>query len=126
MQVINSLGLCMFSQQFGAFPILQILEATTGWKLNTKELLKIGLRIQTQRLAFSLREGINPYLVSLPGRIWGEVPHEKGPLKGKIIDYKRMARAFYERMGWDPDTGIPTQKSFDAVGLGSIYADLAH
>ncbi len=122
--VVSSLGLCYFSQQFGRFPLLELLEATTGWKLDTADVLKIGLRIHTMRLAFSLREGINPYFVSLPGRVWGEIPDNIGPHKGKTIDYKGMARALYERLGWDPDTGIPTRKTLEAVGLGSIYADL--
>ncbi len=124
--VVSSLGFCYFSQQFGRFPLLELLAATTGWKLDTEDVLKIGLRIHTMRLAFSLREGVNPYLVSLPGRVWGEVPDDKGPYKGKTIDYKGMARALYERLGWDSDTGIPTLKSLETVGLGSIYADLVH
>ncbi len=126
MAVVNSLGFCYFSQQFGRFPLLELLEATSGWKLNTEDVLKIGLRIHTMRLAFSLREGVNPYLVSLPGRVWGEIPDDKGPHKDKTIDYKGMARVLYERLGWDPETGIPTQESLETVGLGSIYADLVH
>jgi aldehyde:ferredoxin oxidoreductase len=125
-QTVNALGFCIFSHQFGPFPLLELLAATTGWRLQLEELLKIGLRIQTQRLAFSLREGVNPYFVSLPGRAWGEIPHEKGPHKGKTLDYKGMARALYERMGWNPETGIPHKESLDVLGLGSLYADIAH
>ena len=114
----------MFTQQFGRFPMLELLEATTGWKLSTKDLLKIGLRVQTLRLAFSLREGVNPYFISLPGRAWGEIPHNKGPHKDKIIDYRGMIRGFYEYMGWNIETGIPSKEKLDEVGLGSIYPDL--
>ncbi len=123
-QDVSALGFCTFSTMFGAFPLLEIVEATTGWKWTPEDAMKIGLRIQTQRLAFSLREGVNPLKKSLPGRAWGEIPHEKGPHKGKTLDYKQKVRFYYERMGWDPETGIPSKASLDAVGLGSLYVDL--
>ncbi len=123
--VLSSLGFCMFSTIFGPFPMLEILEATTGWKLSTDEVITTGIRIQMQRLAFSLREGVNPYKVTLPGRAWGEIPAEMGPLKGKTVDYKEMNKIYYEVMNWDTVTGLPTLASLQAVGLGSLYNDIS-
>ncbi|HMF32004.1 MAG TPA: aldehyde ferredoxin oxidoreductase C-terminal domain-containing protein, partial [Candidatus Lokiarchaeia archaeon] len=123
-QSFCSLGLCMFTTLFGSFPLLELVEAATGWKITPEELIKTGWRIQSMRLAFSLREGVNPYTTTLPGRAWGEIPAEKGPHKGKTIDYKEMNRRYYEAMGWDSITGIPTKESLEAVGLGALYEDI--
>ncbi len=123
-EVLSSLGFCMFSTLFGPFPMLEILEATTGWKMSTDEVITTGLRIQMLRLAFSLREGVNPYNVTLPGRAWGEVPAEKGPVKGVTVDYKQMKQIYYQLMNWDTTTGIPSQASLEAVGLGALYNDI--
>lgn len=123
-ETFSSLGFCMFSTIFGSFPMLEILEATTGWKLSTEEVISTGLRIQMQRLVFSLREGVNPYNVTLPGRAWGEVPADKGPLKGVTVDYKQMNKLYYEVMNWDINTGMPSQTSLEAVGLGALYKDI--
>jgi len=124
-QVISALGLCTFSTLYGTFPLLQFLDAATGWKLSAHDVLKIGWRIQTMRLAFSLREGVNPYKVSLPGRAWGEKPAEKGPHAGETVDYKEMNRFYYEEMGWDATTGIPTLETLKGLGLESLYEDIS-
>ncbi len=123
-EVLYSLGFCMFSTVFGPFPMLEIVEATTGWKMSTEDVITTGIRIQMQRLAFSLRDGVNPYKVTLPGRSWGEVPAEKGPLKGVTIDYKQMNQMYYDIMGWDTTTGLPSRASLEAVGLGTLYQDI--
>jgi len=124
METLSSVGLCMFTTLFGAFPLLELVEAVTGWHWHPDDALLIGRRIQTMRLAFSLREGINPYMVTLPGRVWGEDPHGKGPHKGKTIKYKEMNRYYYESMDWDPLTGIPTKESLESVGLGDLFDDI--
>jgi aldehyde:ferredoxin oxidoreductase len=124
-QVINGLGLCNFSGMFGPFPMVELIEAVVGWKLTTQDILKIGWRIQTMRLAFSLREGINPYKNTLPERSTGEIPAMKGPNSGKRVDYKELNRCYYEEMGWDASTGIPTLESLKKLGLESLYDDIS-
>ncbi len=124
-QVLSASGFCIFSTWFGPFPLAKLIEATTGWNFSAEDYLKLGWRIQSLRLAFSLREGVNPYTVTLPGRTWGETPATKGPNKGKTLDYKELNRLYYEAMGWDSTTGIPTRDSLELVGLGSIYSDIS-
>ncbi|MGL1278547.1 aldehyde ferredoxin oxidoreductase C-terminal domain-containing protein, partial [Vibrio parahaemolyticus] len=59
-QVMNGLGLCMFTSLTGGLPWLELVNALTGWNMTDKELLACGERIQALRSAFNVREGITP------------------------------------------------------------------
>jgi aldehyde:ferredoxin oxidoreductase len=70
------------------------------------------------RYAFNLREGQKPNDDDnqLPKRSVGEPPQKEGPLKGVTLDLNKMACAFFESMGWDEETAIPTRESLEKLG----------
>ncbi len=50
---------------------------------------------------------------------------EAGPLEGSGIsdqDFAWFLRRFYERMGWDPETGEPTRQRLEALGIAGLLA----
>ncbi|MHA1732138.1 MAG: aldehyde ferredoxin oxidoreductase family protein [Promethearchaeota archaeon] len=120
----DSLGYCMFSNLFGRMPIFDILEAVVGWKVDIDWATTTGLRVHNLKLAFSLREGVNPLKVTLPGRAIGDPPFEKGPHKGVTLDLESMKAAFYRVMGWDEVTGLPRDETLEGLDLGFVVGQL--
>jgi aldehyde:ferredoxin oxidoreductase len=122
-QCINSLGMCSFTYWFQTYPLLQLVKAVVGWELTIDELLKIGLRIQTLRQAFTVREGVILANNELPGRVVGDPPFESGPNRGKTVDYKADFKGFCEKMGWNPD-GVPLKETLNELNLDFVINDL--
>jgi aldehyde:ferredoxin oxidoreductase len=57
-QTICCIGLCMFINMFRKYPLLELIKAVVGWDFSIDEAIKTGIRIQTLRQAFTLRESI--------------------------------------------------------------------
>ncbi len=123
LQVVNCAGLCMFALIVGQPPVLEWINAATGWDLDLGELLRVGHRIQVLRHAFNLREGIRPGDVRLPARAVGVPPLEEGPLKGVTLDMETMIQDFYRAMGYE-ETGVPTAELLESLDLVEITSDL--
>jgi aldehyde:ferredoxin oxidoreductase len=124
LQVVNSTGLCLFSLLMGKPPILEWINACTGWDLSLEELLQVGHRTQVLRQAFNLREGIPPDRFSLPPRAMGSPPLPEGPTKGVTLDMDVMIKDYRRAMGYDEYTGLPTGALLDSLGLRRAAEDL--
>jgi len=105
---------------FGNFPLIELLNAVTGWDMDVAEALTAGARIQTLRQSFNLREGIAADSVRLPDRMTGRPPQAEGPLAGVTIDVDGLAREYRQAMGWDAETGIPTQATLQQLRLAEL------
>jgi aldehyde:ferredoxin oxidoreductase len=117
-----SCGMCAFAMGASAtFPLVDIISAATGWDFTAGELLKTGERIQTNRQAFNFREGVRPQDFEVPARM-KEPPAFQGPMKGDDIEYdhKAIRAAYYDAMQWNPETGEPSKKRLDELGLKTI------
>ena len=123
-QTTNSLGMCMITHHYITYPIRELIKAVVGWDLSISEIIKIGLRIQTLRQAFTLREGIILAKNDLPGRVIGDPPFESGPFKGRTIDYKAEYKGFCEKMGWNPENGYPLKATLNDLDLEFLIKDL--
>lgn len=120
-QVGASAGVCLFPVIFfGNYPLLDFLNAVTGWDMDMAEVLKTGARIQTLRQAFNIREGIRPSGIKLPPRMAGIPPKSEGPLVGITIDIDTLSSEYYKAMGWDAETGNPTQATLERLGLKEL------
>jgi aldehyde:ferredoxin oxidoreductase len=123
-QVLSSAGLCLFAPSFGPYPFLDLINALTGWDLKIEECIKTGLRIQTLRQAFNVREGINIAQNELPNRVSGNPPQERGPLKGKSVEYKEFYEKYCEKMGWNPTNAHPLEETLIDLNLKFVINDL--
>ncbi|MFW9949398.1 MAG: aldehyde ferredoxin oxidoreductase family protein [Candidatus Thorarchaeota archaeon] len=110
-QFVNSVGLCIFIFLFQKYPIAEIVNAVTGWDLNVDEMLKVGLRIQTLRQAFTLREGI-------------DIINNKIPERVVDVDYLADYKGYCEKMGWNPENGYPLQETLKNLDLEFVIKDL--
>jgi len=123
-QILNCAGMCMFSTSFGPYPFIDILNSLTGWNYDIDEYITTGLRIQTLRQAFTLREGIRMAQNELPDRVVGTPPAKKGPLKGKTIEYKDFYKKYCIKMGWNPENGYPLIETLEKLDLEFVIKDL--
>jgi len=118
MQVLNGCGICEFGAMSIRFPIVEYLNAVTGWDLSADEYLKIGERILNIRKAFNVREGITPEDQRLHDRAVGKPALTKGPLKGVTLDMDSLQKDFFDIVGWDPAMGGPTPEKMKELGIG--------
>jgi len=123
-QSICSLGMCTFTYWFQTYPLLELIKAVIGWDLSIDDIIKIGLRIQTLRQSFTIREGIILTKNELPGRVIGNPPFEIGPNKGKIVEYKQDYKGYCEKIGWNPENGSPSKETLNKLNLDFVIKDL--
>jgi aldehyde:ferredoxin oxidoreductase len=102
--------------------MLDFLNAVTGWDMGAAEAVETGARIQTLRQCFNIREGIKPSEICLPDRMVGIPPKSEGPLAGITIGIDNLAYEHRKALGWDPDTGYPTEATLERLGLKELVA----
>jgi aldehyde:ferredoxin oxidoreductase len=117
MQLVNCGGMCMFGAITSTLPLVEYLNAVTGWDLSADDYLKTGERILSLRKAFNMREGIKPGDHRLHERALGKPAMTKGPLKGATVDIQALRESFFKTVGWDMDTGGPTRPRMEALGI---------
>ncbi len=110
-QSLNSLGLCQFISIYQKYPLVELIKAVVGWNLTIDELVKIGIRIQTLRQAFTLREGI-------------DIINNKLPERAEGIDYLADYKGYCEKIGWNPENGYPLKESLTDLNLDFVIKDL--
>ena len=106
-QVMNGLGLCLFTNLTGGLPWLEMTNALTGWTMDDRELLACGERIQNLRHAFNVREGLTPDDFVAPPRIFGQGDGRLafGPLRDITVPIENLRQDYYASMRWNPGTG---------------------
>ena len=127
--LLNTIGLCCFTvgpgKLFKMSQIVDALEAATGWNTSLWEVMKLGERTVNLRRAVSVREGLSRKDDCLPDRFFE--PLEGGILKGKAVDHNEFEKAvdlYYDMMGWDRQTGIPTRGKLVELNLGWVNQKL--
>jgi aldehyde:ferredoxin oxidoreductase len=121
LHVVNSCGLCFFVTACGPNDhIHEWINACTGWDTTIEELKQTGERIGNLRMAFEVREGNNPILRKVPGRVVGEPPLEEGPHAGLTLDTATLDREYLDALGWDRETGKPSRAKLVELGLPEV------
>ncbi len=98
--------------------------ATTGFPLTKDELLVAAARVTNVERAHNCRLGLTAADDTLPPR-FTEDPMPAGPAKGEVYDIlEPMKEAWYAVQGWNTETGIPTRRRLEELGLGDVADDL--
>jgi aldehyde:ferredoxin oxidoreductase len=123
----NSVGMCDFVgaplNTLELQPLVDYINAVTGWNVSLFELMKLGERANTMARLFNLREGLSSNDDVLPPRL-----HEglgNGKLKGEKVDrdqFLAARRTYYEMAGWEPETGRPTFAKLAELGIEDLAA----
>jgi aldehyde:ferredoxin oxidoreductase len=105
--------------------LAQALSGVSGIDYTIADVLAVGARAQTLARLFNLREGLTADDDKLPKRVMKAF--KSGPIAGIDITPEAFAWAkgrFYEMMGWDPETGMPTVECLRALELDDLLADV--
>ena len=121
-QVMNGLGLCMFTSLTGGLPWLELVNSLTGWGMTEQDLLACGERIQDLRQAFNVREGLRPSDFKAPPRAFGQGDGllEHGPLKGITVPIEKLRKDYFAAMHWNPETGRISKTRAAALGIEEL------
>jgi len=118
----NSLGICNFAAApYSALTlplVVETVKTVTSWNTSLYELMELGERTITMARMFNIREGLSSKDDYLPDRLFE--PLEEGTPREKRIsrvDFANAIRLYYEAMGWDPQTGVPTNGRLSFLGL---------
>ncbi len=120
----DSLVVCNFASQDFKLEV-DALNAVTGQDFSLQEALDVGRRAVNQLRLFSFRHGLTK-AIEFPSKRYASVPVD-GPQQGKSITphWEALRSNYYEKMGWDPETGKPLPETLRKLGLGHLVADLA-
>jgi aldehyde:ferredoxin oxidoreductase len=118
----NVIGMCIFTGfPLGHFKLDQIVDyvrAVTGWRTSLLELVKANERSLHLFRIFNHLEGVSKKDDILPDRFFE--PLENGALEGMQLDreaFQDALETYYEMMGWDVKTGLPTRAKLYEIGL---------
>jgi len=120
-QLLNCSGLCLFGAMTGPLPVVEYLNAVTGWDLSADEYFRTGERILNLRKAFTAREKVKPEHCKMAERALGRPPLLEGPLKGITVDLACLQRELYETLGWDALSGGPTREKMDGLDIKTPF-----
>jgi aldehyde:ferredoxin oxidoreductase len=100
-----------------------MLKYVVGWDFTTEEGLRLGERITNLQRLFNLRRGLKPEDTFDIGERFMESP-DVGPAKGHSIKpiLKDLVKEYYQKMGWDEETGVPLPETLKKLDL-SEYVD---
>lgn len=109
---------------FGAFAIslqdyADAVSSVTGWSMTPGELRSIAERAWNLSRLFNVREGFTRKDDTLPERLF-TLASTKGPSKGQVVDknaFEKMLDEYYQIVGWDKVTGIPTKEKLMELGI---------
>jgi aldehyde:ferredoxin oxidoreductase len=119
-QLLNGCGMCIFGALTSSLPVVEYLNAVTGWDLSADEYLQIGERILNLRKAFNVREGVKTDDQSIHPRALGKPPLSKGPLKDVTIDMEALQKKYLEIVGWEYPSGNPTAAKMKELNIASL------
>jgi aldehyde:ferredoxin oxidoreductase len=125
--VLDAFGGCKFMGiLLPADELIDLFVYATGWAFTIDDFRKAGERIYNLTRAACVREGVSRDEEVLPDRLMGE-PLPSGPAEGMINDrqmLEKMKDAYYDRRGWNHETGIPTPEKLEELDLDYLIPDL--
>ncbi len=103
--------------------LAEALSGVTGETFTAQDILDVGARVQTLSRMFNMREGFTAEDDTLPSRVME--PFKDGPIAGIAIEPEKLdwcIHRLYELMGWDRETGEPTDACLQELGLDDLLA----
>ena len=118
---------CLIACVFGAFAIsledyADAVSSATGWSFSSQDLRLVAERAWNLTRLFNGREGFTKEDDTLPERLFTQ-PSTKGPSQGQVVDreaFERMRDAYYQVVGWDRKTGMPTDEKLRELGIKDL------
>ena len=118
----NLLGVCLFSViTLAVQPSTwaAVLTAATGESWTKDDMLKAAERVINLERLINARFGFTRTDDTLPKRITNE-PAPDGRGAGQVANVVAALDSFYESMGWDLTSGLPTEQTVEKLGLAGL------
>lgn len=112
----DSLVLCCFPRRITIPLYPALIHALTGLDIGAGELRRIGWRILTLERLFNTREGLRRRDDTLPSRLLDD-PLPDGPNEGSTVPLEELKNEAYAALGWDLETGVPTERVVRELGI---------
>lgn len=124
MSFVDTLGVCFFSTVGHVELLAAALSAVTGWDFTVEEAQNVGLRIVNLARVYNTRVG-HTRVHDFPSPRYGSAPSD-GPLSGQSImpNWEKMLDIYYQKMGWDIETGKPLPETLKRLGLDHAIQDI--
>jgi aldehyde:ferredoxin oxidoreductase len=103
----------------------EALSGATGSEYSIHDVLAVGERANTLSRLFNYREGFRQSDDRVPRRFMKAF--EEGPIAGEALApevFEQMLRRYYQKMGWDRETGYPTPERLEVLGLTELLAEI--
>jgi aldehyde:ferredoxin oxidoreductase len=115
-QFEDCLGICFFCCQDIRL-LVNVLNAATGWSLTVEDAMQIGKRTVNILRLFNFRHGLTKD-IEAPSLRYGSSPVD-GPIQGKYIipQWEALRSNYYQKMGWDSETGMPLAITLEKLGI---------
>jgi len=120
--VTNLVGTCLFSVITLAIQphsYAAMLSAATGEEWTIDRMMEAAERVIDLERLMNARWGFNRAQDTLPHRLTHE-PAPDGRGEGQVADIDVSLDSFYDAMGWDLDTGLPTKETIERLGLTGV------
>jgi aldehyde:ferredoxin oxidoreductase len=132
--VVDSLGMCLFTSNWGGADLLgptelaRLYSTATGIQVTAAELMLAGERIHNVEKAFNVRHAGFARQDDQPPARFIEEPVTSGPTRGERLEptaWNLMLDDYYARHGWDITTGWQRRVQLTEIGLAEVADDLA-
>jgi aldehyde:ferredoxin oxidoreductase len=112
---MDSMVVCRFTNfAWTVDDYAEMLAAGTGFKINGRDLLRIGERIYNLERLFNLREGFTAKDDTLPSRFFKPLP--EGGSRKRVVQLDVMLPEYYSLRGWNTK-GEPTKDTLKKLAL---------
>lgn len=118
----NMLGVCLFASitiAIKASTWAKLLSKAWGREVSKEELLRAAERVINLERMINARLGFDRKDDTLPRRFLTE-PAPDGRGAGQVVDLEKALNSYYESMGWDVTTGLPTREKLESLNLGFV------
>lgn len=115
----NMLGVCLFASITLAIKPAtwaRLASAALGHELPTAEMMCAAERVINLERMVNARLGFDRKDDTLPRRFTEERAVD-GRGEGEVVNLKVALDSYFESMGWDQETGLPTREKLDSLGL---------
>ena len=117
--VFNSLVMCYFSN-IPVQTLVSLINTSCGLEWDVREMMKSGERGWNIKRLINIRLGVGRSSDVLPKVFSKPYVHEGPGTGGFVPDMDAMLSAYYLARGWDKESGFPTERKLEALGLGWV------
>lgn len=115
----NMLGVCLFASitlGIKASTWAKLISKALGKEIGKQDLLLAAERVINLERMLNARLGFDRKDDTLPKRFLTE-PAPDGRGAGQVVDLEKALNSYYESMGWDLKTGLPTPEKLRNLGM---------